>query len=191
MGYVNPDRKPEPRGFEDQFEWDGHGWLFRRFHRSRPVRVTADEMDQSIGFYQRWRGRLGTAGVATTILAVTVSLFLDAIDLEWADARLTGLIAATMAAISWVGDRWAWAKATERFTHRVPVGLGQTWLEDRQSLAADRGWTEVLWAPVFVGVVIFLMWPFEQARWFEVAMGAVAGIAALGNFVLKLRARIL
>lgn len=191
MGYVNPSSEPEPRGFADQFEHDGHGWLFRRFHRARPVRVTPDEMDQCISFYERWSGRWTVAVAGAWIGGVILWSYFGPQEGIWVDRRFHGLGTAVAVMIGWMGRQWIWRRATDRFTRRVPVGLGQSWIEDRRSQASERGWTELFGPILLFGAGAYLLWPLEQASGFDIALAAVAGGAALLDLSLKFRDRFL
>jgi hypothetical protein len=188
---VNPSSEPEQRGFDDQFQHDGHGWLFRRFHRARPVRVTAEEMDQSISFFERWSGRWSSFLIGVGIIGSALWAFFGPDNFTWADRRFHGLALVALLAIGWLGRRWLWFKATERFNRRVPVGLGQSWLEDRQSLAVERDWSDLLAPILLLAAGVYLLWPLKHASWPDIVTATIAGAAALLDLALKTRARFL
>lgn len=184
MGYRYPESVA--RDFDDQFKWDGHGWLFRRFHRARPVRVTADEMEQSIAFYHRWRNRafysLMAAAGSLTVVAVIGGESLEVLP---PDAfGIAGI------AIAWLGRNWAWRRATNRFARRVPVGQAQSWLEDRKEVANTSKWGDLLFSAGAMFAMAFLLWPFhEPKQWLNYAVVAVVGAAACFDIFIKTLAR--
>ena len=189
MGYVNPDPKPELRGFDDQFEWDGSGWLFRRFHRARPVRVTADEMDWSISYFGRWTSRLGTAAVCAGLLFIALWEWLGPDEGPARPVQSAATIG--LFAIVLIGRRWIWEKATERFSRRVPVGLGRSWLEHRRDEAAETDWGALFLPLALIAAGAYFLWPFDTISWSDLAGAAFFGSAALFDIILKVRERIL
>lgn len=196
MGYRNSaydeDWHVEDDAFRAQFEWDGHGWTFRRFERARPVRVTAEEMDDCISYFEGWRRRLKYAAIALAIAVGAAWIFADFQAIQWADdSAAPGLGLVTMAALGWIGDRWAWVRATKRFLHRVPIGSGQTWLERRQALAVDRNWRDLLVSPLLFGGIAFLIFQLDKSHLYELVMAGVAGLAVLFDLGLKIRSRFL
>ena len=75
--------------------------------------------------------------------------------------------------------------------HRVPLGPGQTWLEERQSLAVHRNWTDLIGSALLFGGVAFLIFRLDKSHLYEVAMAGVAGLAVLFDLGLKIRSRFL
>ena len=189
MGYVNRSSESEPRDFADQFEWDGHIWLFRRFDRARPVRVSAEEMDQSIDFYVSWSKRVTVGAVMLSIALVILWDVVGPDDGPLSGRPLEGLGLRVVGALTWPARSWIWRRATDRFSRQVPVGQSQSWLEHRQEQAAETAWANLLAPIAILAVATYFLWPLSEARWFELAMAAIAGLAALLDLALKLRAR--
>ncbi len=194
MGYVNPDREPEPRDFEEQFQWDGHGWLFRRFHRARPVRVTPEEMEQSISFYHRWRNRIFAVSSVTGIGLVVAWDIFGSKEWERAHFDVTTAIGGMAFALAWLARNWVWRKAIDRYAGRVPVGIGQSWIEDREAQVAEAGWANLL-TPIallglFAAMVIYFR-PVDQSHWLELGAFGLVGLAAVFDIFLKFRAKLL
>jgi hypothetical protein len=189
VGYVNRSSESEPRDFADQFEWDGHSWLFRRFHRARPVRVSAEEMDQSIDFYATWSKQITVGAVVLSIALVILWDVVGPDDGPLSGRPVEGLGLLLVGALTWAARNWVWRRATDRFSRRVPVGLSQSWLEDRQEQVEETAWANLLAPIAILAVATYFLWPLSEARWFEFAMAAIAGLAALLDLVLKLRAR--
>ena len=191
MGYINRDKEPAPRDFEEQFQWDGHSWVFRRFHRGRPVRVTVEEMEQSISSYRGWKKGLVAASVIGAILAV---LLLDQSNDPGRQALgpVHALIATAMfPMLEMTGHRWIWRKAIKRFANRVPVGASLSWIEDRLMLARDTSWSKTLLPVAAIGVsAAFIYWVSPVGQLSPLLMGAAAlvGLVALADVVLKLKA---
>jgi hypothetical protein len=189
LGYVTPDDRPELQGFDDQFEHDGHGWLFRRFHRDLPVRVTPDEMDWSINYFERWAGRLTVAAVISWIMFMALWGWFGPD--EGTGKFVQNIAGLALPAVIWAGRSWIWRKATDPFMRRVPVGLGQSWIEHRQEHVAESDWGALLLPVALLAAGAYFLWPFGHANWYDAATAAVLGGAALLNIGLKLRARFL
>jgi len=188
MGYVNPSY--EPRDFEDQFEWDGHGWLFRRFHRARPVRVSPDEMDQSISFYHRWKRTILISGTVSWVLLTAAWNLLAPEQWQATGRPVEGMMAIGIGAALWLARNWVWRRAVERFGNRVPVGPGQSWIEDRKAEARSMGWGDLLPSAAYAVFVACMVWflPFDTGRVFEYAVVSFVGLASLFDIWLKWRA---
>ena len=189
MGYVNPDPKPETKGFDDQFEWDGDGWLFRRFHRSRPVRVSADEMDESISYFGRWTSRLGTGAICGWFLFLALWGWLGTDEGPARPVQSAATIG--LFAIVLIGRRWIWERSTKHFSRRVPVGRGQSWLEHRQDEAAESDWGALFLPVALIAAGAYFLWPFDAFSWSDLAGAVFFGSAALFDIVLKVRAKML
>lgn len=150
-GYRDPGPDEEDEAFylgarfEDQFEDDRYGLVFRKFGRGPPVRVTYKERDELSERFERfqWRG-----GVALAIAVCAYFIVEEATDF-WREAGAVSPLmpVAAMVAIAsaaWFARRSYWLHLVSPLDRRTPVGAERTFRDQLLSRALAVSWSKVL-----------------------------------------------
>jgi hypothetical protein len=143
------------RAFEDQFEPDGDGFLYRKSMRGAPVRVSAAEREAFVAAFVRARRRLTWEMFGETLL-----LMLGFASLSVATGRdlPEGLFYAGMGAlialwfVLWLRNQSAPARALER---RAPVGRDRSRAEMRRLAAERMGWGTIAASGLLLPLLAF------------------------------------
>lgn len=110
------------QSFADQFEPNGQGFLYRKYMKSAPIRVSAAERDRYIAAFNRYirYASWGTGG-GTVLLAFSLIGYAAAAGVDLPEAAFYWGIGAILVA-SMVGYYWYWNLPARELRDRGAVG---------------------------------------------------------------------
>jgi peptidoglycan/LPS O-acetylase OafA/YrhL len=139
--------------FEDQFEPDVEGYLYRRSQKGPPIRVTADERQRFIDEYivRLKRGTWVLTGALILGIAIWIwwSVENDVELQDWAIyAGIAGFVAFLIPYFMWV-----WGAPARELARRTPVGNARSTAEVRRRFLVRTSYGQLA-AAAFGGAVL-------------------------------------
>jgi hypothetical protein len=139
--------------FDDQFELDGDHFLYRRWQKGPPIRVTADERQRFIDDYAR-RLRYANWGIIGGLFFVVGLLLWWTLrsGSEVPDILLYAAIS-TVAVMNVGYSLWAGTAPNRELNRRAPVGRERTREEMRRMLNSKTSYSQLA-GIAFVGAIL-------------------------------------
>jgi hypothetical protein len=130
--------------FDDQFERNGSGYLYRKGMRSAAVQVSADERDRFVAAFVRAQRRSTYALVAATVVVILLlALFVPSPNGRNSDVTTYSAVALLVGlfAVYW---HWVWNAPARALTGRSQVGAGRTRAETRRVILSRMTWGQLI-----------------------------------------------
>jgi len=165
--------------FNDQFERNGSGYLYRKGMRSAAVQVSAEERDRFVAAFARAQRRSTYVLVAGTVLVILLLALLvpdtDGRISEFITYGAVGLLVGLFA-LYW---HWIWNAPARAVRGRTQVGVGRTRSETRRVILSRMSWGQLAtgyaaigygWWRVAAGHDLLIGW---WRLWIAVGIGLV------------------
>lgn len=153
FGVGNDSFQQSRQLFEDQFEADGDGFLYRRSQKGAPVRVTADERSRFVSEYMTRTKRGVWIGVTLTMLTIGGFVWWTlGTDVEFEGGPIWALTAVLILAIGSY-SLWNWGAPARELANRTPVGRERSSAEVSQRFLQNMTYGQLA-ATAFAGIML-------------------------------------
>jgi hypothetical protein len=159
--------------FEDQFEPNGDGFLYRRYQKNAPVFVTAAERERYLAAFDRFN-KYGKWGVAagTVLIMLAAVVYSVSMNVKIPDAAIYIGIGSIGVIYMFFHFR-TWSQPSRELRYRPTVGEGRSKAEIRERIAAKISYGQLA---LMLAFGIILPATFGRRHGFESFWG-VASLA--------------
>jgi len=177
--------------FAEQFEPDGAGFLYRKFSRSAPVRVTAEERQRFIAAYERFTKFAWWGLIAGSILLIAALASVTAETPNDISKYGDYAAPAILVAIFLIINHLAYSAPARALRERMPVGEPRSRTEMQQ-----RGLQKLTYGHAIIigGVAIYCLFKaenqgvlFSKENAFWIAMAAFSLVVSVFIAIRKWR----